>query len=268
MSELITVDGLNTVSISSTEEARQARDSLLVATATVVVVNNTEQATVAANVLKDLKALTRSVEASRVAVKAPILEQGKKIDALAKELTNRLELEGNRISQLLGGYQAEQNRIAEEAKRKAWEEEDRIRRYAAKAQAEAEAKAQAEADALALKEARARSESKAAEYAALAKVKEEQAAKAQAQRDYEAEQAIIATRLAAAAQAPVKQAGVSTRKEMRFEVTDITTLYEAAPYLVVLTPNAAAIKQALKGLTGSQKLPGVKHWEEAVTIVR
>lgn len=268
MSQIITIDGLNSVSISSTEEARQARDSLLITTAKVVAVANTEQANYAANVLKDVKAMTRSVEAARVAVKAPILEQGKQIDALAKELTVRLESEANRVSQLLGGYQAEQNRIAEEARKKAWAEEQRIRAEQAKAEAEAAAKAQAEADALALKASRARSESKALEYEAIAAAKAEQAKKEQEQRDYEAEQQVIANRLQAQSVVAPKPTGIATRKEIRFEVTDITALYESAPYLVSLTPNQAAIKSALKGLQPGQHLPGVKHWEEAITIVR
>jgi hypothetical protein len=49
---------------------------------------------------------------------------------------------------------------------------------------------------------------------------------------------------------------------------DIVALYEAAPYLVTLTPNNAALKSALKGLQKGQSLPGVKHWEEAAVTVR
>lgn len=45
-------------------------------------------------------------------------------------------------------------------------------------------------------------------------------------------------------------------------------LAKAAPYLVTMTENVAALKSALKGLQPGKNLPGVKHWTEAVTITR
>lgn len=243
---IITIDGTENVSISTTEEARAARNRLLEVAQTVTRVTNPQQATHAANVLKDMKALTRSVELARTSVKAPILEQGKRIDALAKELTAEIEEQSRLIAATLGHYQAEQQRIADEARRKAWEEQQRI---------EAEAKAQIEA--LALKEARARSDAKKDEHAARAELVQEAA-----------QQAIVEVRQQAIAKVAVKQEGIATRKVIKFEVENITALYEAAPYLVSLSPNTAAINQALKGLQKGQSLPGVKHWEEVSAIVR
>lgn len=243
---IITIDGTENVSISTTEEARAARDRLLTVGKTVGQVTNTEQATHAANVLKDIKALMRSVEVARTAVKAPILEQGKRIDALAKELTASLEPVASLIAMDLGNYQLEQQRIADEARRAAYAEQQRIER---------EARAQQEA--LALKEARARSEAKKDEYAAKAELVQEAAQQA----IVEVRQNVIATR-------PVKQEGIATRKVIKFEVENIAELYDAAPYLVSLTPNTAAINQALKGLQKGHRLPGIKHWEEVSAIVR
>ena len=265
---IIEIDGIDTVIISSTAEARDNRDRLIELASTVALVRDQPQAVVAANVLKEIKGMTRLIEAARTTVKAPVLEQGKKIDALAKELTFKLEAEATRIGMVLGTYQAEQERIAEQMRIRAWEEEQRILRAAQEAEEKAAAEARAVAAALALKESRARSESKAAEYAAQA---EAQALMADAEAEARlkrVEQEMLANRAQVLAKLAPKTEGIATRKEMKFEITDIVALYEAAPYLVTLTPNNAALKSALKGLQKGQALPGVKHWEEAAVTVR
>jgi hypothetical protein len=265
---IIEIDGIDTVSISSTAEARANRDRLIGLAGTVALVSDQTQANVAANVLKEIKGMTRLIEAARTTVKAPVLEQGKKIDALAKELTFKLEAEATRIGMVLGTYQAEQERIAEEIRRKAWEEEQRILRAAQEAEEKAAAEARAKAAALALKESRARSEAKAADYAAQAEAAQLMADAEAEARQKQVEQEMLANRVNALSKIAAKPEGIATRKEIRFEIMDIVALYEAAPYLVTLTPNNAALKSALKGLQKGQSLPGVKHWEEAAVTVR
>jgi hypothetical protein len=66
----------------------------------------------------------------------------------------------------------------------------------------------------------------------------------------------------------VKPAGIATRSEVKFEVTDIVALYEANAAFVLLSPNNAALKAALKQLPEGQTLPGVRHWREAAVTVR
>ena len=268
MNEAITISGMGDTAITATNEARQERDRLLTWAKTISTVNSTGTATVAADALKSIKTLTRMIEDGRTSAKGPVIELGRKIDALAKELCTSLETEATRISRQLGVWQAEQNRIAEEARQAAWREEQRIRDEANRAAKEAADKAAAIQAELERKQAKARTDAKAEDYAREAVGKNLLAEQEQERRDLATQQAIVETRVAAAAVAPPKLAGVATRTEIAFEITNIVALYEVAPYLVKMEPNVAALKAALKGLQPGQHLPGVKHWEEAKTHVR
>lgn len=234
--ELLVVSGMD-ASVSATDTAREVRDQLLAKARAGSVVKDAAGAGRAGELLKEIKAFTRQIEDARKEVKEPVLDLTRRIDGLAKELVGELEAEANRISRLVGAYQAEQNRLAEEARRKAWEEEQRIKEEANRRIAEAQQTAKTEADF------------------------ERKAEKIEAK----AVQQIVETRVAAAAAAPAKPAGLATRTEILFEVEDVQTLYKFSPSLVVLTPNAAAIKAILK--TGA-KLPGVRSWTESKTFVR
>src|SRR5690606_28356344 len=181
---------------SATAEAIAERDRLLVLARRGKTIADAASAQRAAEVLKAIKGFTRGIESARKDAKAPVLELGQRLDATAKELTADLEAEATRISRLVGEWQAEQNRIAEEARRKAWEEEQRIRREAeARERAEqerlaAEQRAREEAarkeqEELQARAARARSEKKRAELEAAAeavRLKAEQEAKEAEQR--------------------------------------------------------------------------------------
>lgn len=237
--ELLTISGLD-AAVSATATARETRDALLISARRGTAVTSADSAERAGTLLRQIKGFTRSIEDARKEVKEPVIEIGKRIDTLAKELTCELETEATRLSRLVGAWQAEQNRIAEEARRKAWEEEQRIKEEANRKIREAEEHSRTQASF------------------------EKKADKIEAA----AIQAIVETRVAAAAVAQPKPAGLATREEICFEVTDLTALYEAAPYLVSLHPNTAAIKSALKGLSGAQTLPGVRHWKEQKAIVR
>jgi hypothetical protein len=100
---------------------------------------------------------------------------------------------------------------------------------------------------------------------------EKAAAEAAKRSDAETDAAIEAvaeTRLVAFGAARTKVAGTALRMEVKFSIEDIYALYEAAPALVLLTPNNAAIKAQLKSLPANASLPGVKHWKEAKTTIR
>jgi hypothetical protein len=126
IAELISVDGNTDVHIATTNEARSERDSLLATSSTVIVVNNDSQAARASIVLKDIKAFTRLVEDARKSTKEPILEQGRKIDTIAKGLVEKLDYEADRIAKVLGLWQREQQRKADEATQTAWQKERAI----------------------------------------------------------------------------------------------------------------------------------------------
>jgi len=240
MDQLIIIDGLTSVSITSTAEARQTRESLLASSATVQEVTDKDGAEYAASMLKDIKAFTRLIDSTRVAVKAPVLDQGRRIDALAKELSTQLEIEASRISRLLGPYTVEQKRIAERVMHEAQMEGLRI-----------------------IQENRAKAEA----LAAATPDKTEQDV-AMDRLSAFTEQKLVEIRNTAYEKAPTKLAGTSTRTVIKFEVTAINVLHAAHPYLVVMTPNTSAINAILKSLPAGQELPGVYHWTENLVSVR
>jgi len=265
-SEFLTVAGLDAATISATEQARARRDELLRVAKGTATVTNAEQAKASAALLVMLKDFTHEIEGSRKEVKAPVIDLGKRIDALAQDLTFAVDAEAVRISKTLGAWQAEQNRLIEEQKRIAWQKEQEIRREMeekARAAEEALRKQQAELEA---KAARARTQ-EGRERAELEMQQAERRANEEAQRRTD-EAAAALVKAQSTITIAAKPEGIATRTEIQFEVEDIVALYEAAPYLVKLEPNTKAIKAALKQLRSDQRLPGIRHWKQAVSIVR
>lgn len=275
--------------ISAQAAALARRDELLTKARKGTAITSPEQATRAAAFLKDLATFTRTIEETRAAVKAPILEAGKKIDAVARTLTVDLEAEAKRIGGLLASFQAEQKRKEEEARRLAWQEQERIRLDAEKKVREAREKAEAEErerqrkareeqDKLRAAVDRARSEEGRAKREQELKEAQERAERERIEREdrerQEAEkrrqETAAASAKAASAVVPVakKIEGVAVGSEIKFEVTDIEALREAHPMFVLLSPNNAAIKAALKTMAEGKSLPGVRHWRKAKTVVR
>lgn len=275
--------------VTATGAALVLRDTLLERARKGTSITSPEQAQRAAAFLKELAHFTRTIEDTRAAVKAPILEAGKKIDAVARTLTVDIEAEAKRIGGLVATFQAEQKRKEEEARRKQWEEQERIRLDAEKKEREAREKADAEErerqrkareeqDKLRAAADRARSEEGRAKREQELKEAQERAERERIEREererQEAEKrrqdAAAASAKAASAVVPTarKIEGVAVGSEIKFEVTDIEALREAHPMFVLLSPNNAAIKAALKTMGEGKSLPGVRHWREAKTVVR
>lgn len=237
---MLTLTGIESGNITITEEASAKRDSLLVLAKSLPVVTNAQEAQTATDALREITSFTKLIEASRTEVKAPVLDLGKRIDNVAKNLTTELEAERVRISKAIGTWQAEQQRLLDKARREAAEEERRIAE-------EAEAKIRA---------AQESSKSEAAFDRKVEKIEDK------------AFQQVAEVRASVGAMVAEKPVGLATRNEVCFEVTDINELYEAAPAFVILSPNNAAIKAALKTLPEGKSLPGVRHWKEARSFVR
>lgn len=272
----IILAGAEGLSVNAAQQAMETRD-LLIANArrgnSITTAQSAERAT---GILSDIKAFKTYIETGRKAAKEPILAKGRAIDALAETLTADLIAEERRISGLLGAYNAEQKRLAEQAAREAAEKERAIREAADRAAAEAKAKLDAERAAADLKaqEAALMATSQAEAERALAEAEKEkqrlreQAIREQEARDEAERKAVLATKAQLAKAAPVVAAGTATRGEIVFEITDIVALYEAAPYLVKMEPNVAALKAALKQLPAGKHLPGVTHRIEMRASVR
>ena len=239
MSIALTITGLQSAEISIAAEARELRDKLLVEIREVTSVSDAFDADVAADVLKRATQLSRGIEADRSTVKAPVLALGKKIDALANEITAELDGEIGRVSRVLGAYQLAEKQKAEAAERLARDEARRI-------QAEAEQNARKAAQA-------APTDTEA--LAVASEIMDTAAAK------------IVETRKAIVSTVAPKAADTAVRVDVCFEVNDIVALYAARPELVNLEPNGTAIRAICKANPKLQ-LPGLRHWTEAKTNIR
>lgn len=235
MSTLLTVSGLQHAQLDLAPGATERRDQALAHAAMVTTIGDAFEADLAAGTLKEVTDLCREVEAARTAIKAPVLELGRKIDGIAKDFSSKLEAEKSRIGRVLGEFQAAERAKAEEARRAAEAEARRKAEEAAKAARAAEmATNQAEAD-------RAQQEA--------------------AKKEAEAQ----AAALAAAEARPVVPEGTTTRRNWKYEVTDLAALFKARPDLCVIEPNAAAIRAQIPH---NQNIPGLRIWTEAKTTTR
>lgn len=231
----ITVTGnLPAPQIAIVPAALEARRVALAAAADCKEVADVMSLEAAAAALTTLKGLSRSVEDSRKDVKAPVLEVGRTIDAVAKDYLAPLDAEAKRLSAMVGSYQEAQRRKAEKE-----------RQEAARVQAEAVAEMQRK------------------QAAAAAAGDEEAADKARA----EAAEKIADAQINLANAEGPKPEGIVTKTAWKFEVTDIEALFKARPELVVLEPNNAAIRAVVKASNG-KAIPGLRIWQEAGAIVR
>lgn len=295
----IIISGTELVTSSAAEEARKVRDELLAKAKALPLVVDAASAALATGTLRDLRDFYKLIEAGRETAKAPVLELGRRIDGFAAELRDAVQAEGERIGKVLGAWNLEQQKIAEEKRQEAIREERRIRQEAeAKERAEAarqealrqqalrevqrqkdeiaaaaEAKAsrartEAGAERARLEAARAAAAVEAAAH--LARIEAEHTAQlAQEARDAEEVRRVAETRQAAAlAVATAKPKGTATREDVEYEITDMEALHEAAPYLVKMTENVSALKSALRAMRRDQQLPGVNHWFVASTTTR
>lgn len=266
-----------TLEVSVRPDAVAARDEALSASQCITAIADELDEADASEVLKDLVRMERGVESTRTAIKAPLLDAGRKVDGIAREFSSPITSEVARLKGLLAKFDAaRRERIAaEEAKRQA--EARRIEQE--KAAAEAALKLQQEQAAAAAEKARQAAE---AEFMASDKAEQEKAAleAAQAQRQAAEEQAKAdkakadkakadAAQLQITVQqpekAPSKPKGIASRMVWKVEVTDIKALYAARPDLVTMEPKIAAIERVV---SAGVELPGVRAWKEAEVSVR
>lgn len=127
MKDLIVRDD-TMLAITFTQEANEMRWQALEVAGAVEAVTSagTQQSAVAAQA--ELQALLNQVEKARVAVKAPVLEFGKKIDGAAKTFRAELEAELLRISRAIGDFQTLEQAKTRAAEAAARLEQDRLER--------------------------------------------------------------------------------------------------------------------------------------------
>jgi len=233
MSSLILTPTMGDVQISVAAQVREERDLLLVEASLISSVEDRLDADDATQILRKLSDFARLIETQRKAAKEPVLELGRKIDALGKELAAKVDEEKGRISRLVGAFEAEERRKAEDERRRLEAEQIRLA-------AEAERK---------IREAAKQAKTEEQRDRAVDRVIEEAHAKT----------AAIQQQIASAQ--PRKAEGSKLTTVVLFEVTDIRALYAAHPELVVLEPNGTAIRSILKANPNLQ-VPGLRHWTE------
>lgn len=212
MNQSIIISGLDNTHLSSTDEARATRDALLAKARKGTTINSTDSAARAADLLKELSNFTRFIEECRANAKAPFLEYGRKVDALAKELVSDLTAESTRISRMLGTFQAEENMRAAEKMREAYEKEQQIKREAEEKERAAEAAVQAK-----IAEARRVAEEAMAKAREAARIEAEQLAAKALRARSEAGKAKAEAESAAAAERAAKEAQARQEAQAKLE---------------------------------------------------
>lgn len=217
----------------------------------------------AADELKAIKAKANTLEDQRTGITGPINQALKGINALFKGPADLLQLAERTLKTKMLGWQAEQDRIAAEARRKADEiaaaERARLAEEAAARQREADAQAAAAAKAAAAGD----------EQAAQIAQAEAQRAAAQAQAAAATAQMVVAP---VTVVAPVKTKGISTSTKVDFEVVNLHDLVKhvaAHPELIsLLAPDSVRLRAYVKGLGTACALPGVRVFEDKVLSAR
>lgn len=229
--------GIDKPSVIISPEAHEAkRVALSIAGACTEVTDINSQAA-ASQAQSALKNLIKQVEASHAEVKAPVLKIGREIDGVKNTFISELTAEERRLSLLVGAYQEAQ------MQRKRQAEEDARRK-------EQERLAQLKREEL----DRVKQETVGRTGTLLPDME------AMRQRAVDDVSAIRQTAANAAVAAPT---GSMTRKNWKFEVTDLNALFRAAPELCTIAPNNAAIRAVIKN---NQKIPGLRVWSETVSI--
>ncbi len=199
---------LITYKVEQPDEALFKQSSNLLVMAEGYIITTPEQALNAGEDLKEIKALKRQLEKKRTAITGPINTALKEINALFKPAKKWLTMAEVMMKGKLKTYISEQERIAQEAQRKA-DEKARKRREKLEAKAAA---ARAEEEAARAAIAKAESDEARAAAAALAEKQAKKAAKLE-------EKAEIVQAPVISTTAP-KLEGIHTRVTWRAEVTN------------------------------------------------
>ena len=262
MSSLI-IFGADQLAVGISEPAKEAKESALWAAEMVQSVRTPEDAERASEALQLLANLKSTTEKSRVEVKAPVLEIGRRIDSVAADYVAEVVWEIDRIKRLVGDYTAAQKAAAAaaEAERQKAIEEDRRKVLAIqKANEEAEAAA-AKAAAEAAKAPQSAPDKAGGVDAVSAVPAPPPAAVFFPQ--------ALPPPPAALFMAPIKPAstpGIKSREVWRYEVVSLETLHAQHAGLTRIEPVASEINAAIAA--GNRNIPGVRIWKDDEVVVR
>lgn len=236
MNELIKLQGEG-FEILATPEAEELKLSLLNKADTICIVDSKETESAARSVLTDLAGFRKALEATRKAVKEPVLQLGRKIDSIAEQFGSAVATQEHRIKSIIGAYAM----IVERERQRLEAEAEAARLEAIKREREAEA----------------------------ARIKAEQTktslAEAKVERlEIKADQAKAASFQAALQAEEIKVKGASMVWD--FEVTDIHALYEYDQGCVSMEPKRREVLELIK-FCESRKIdpatiPGIRAFKK------
>lgn len=210
--------GQPTLTLTDTAE-RRIREANAEASK-VLIVSDDSTRDAAIDALQLVSKVVSDMESSRASIKRPVIDIGKMIDEVVKDSLAPLKFAKDRLSKLVGEYEAKVRAKAAEVARREKEERDRIAREAVTKQLSAKT---AEEHAQAAKEATSAT--------------------------------IQSHERAIEAQSTAKE-GTRVVQDWEFDVTNIEALFRAFPGAVELKPRKSEIKKLLKEHDGV--LPGVE----------
>lgn len=258
--DMIVVSGAGNVVVEVDGLAKERRDAVVANARAMLGLGDVVDRDLAVERLRELKAIEAATEKSRKEVKAPVLDLGKKVDAVAAMFVVPVRQEIQRLSMLITGWEAEQRRKAAEIERQRQEEARRV---------EAE-RLRLEAEARRLEEEKRKAAAAAAEPSMeelIAARRRERELEAERQRlDEEQRKKSAELQIQAAVADPGKAEGVQYREVWEFEVEDVVALWRARPDLVEMKAKRSEVIAALKETGGN--LPGVKAKKEMKMAVR
>ena len=225
--QIVITPDIDSTEITILESSIVSRDSLIQRANEISKITDSREADNAALVLKDITTMLKKTEEARTTTKKPVLELGKKIDAVAKEFSAPLQEAKNRCSELIVAYNLE-------VERKRKEEEERIR----KEQEEAQRK---------LQEAKEKSENNPNSFEAFISGRDEVK---------EAEKAVEKASQLTPTLLPKKASGTSTYIVKSFEITNEQELLKSHPEL--FSPDEKKIRAFIKLIPDNAIIPGLK----------
>jgi hypothetical protein len=219
---------------------------------------NNEQLQSAADKRNEIKGYQKKWEDMRTDLKAPILEAGRKIDALFKPAQEKMTAAVNLLNKLCVDYTEEQNRIRAEAQRKA---DEIARKERERLDAEA-------------RKAREIAQAKADELARHARDAEE-AGRAEEAKKLQAKAESIVDRAEAEADTLEMRASIVTAPTIRHEEPKakglaMKTLWYAKVVNADIVPNEykvvneKALDDIAKATKGAIKIPGVEFYSKSI----
>lgn len=266
---LLNVQSTAGVAVEFVPEAYPKRDNAVAAAAGIISIVDPVEQSAAVTTLRLLKSISKEVEASRKAAKAPVLDLGKRVDGIAEKFIAPVAEQESRLTKLLNDFEVEQQRLRDEEARKAQAAADRVAAEERKNAEELRAqRAEAERQLAAAREAAANAETKE-ELAASRKAVEEATRRVvdlggriEAREDA----AIVAQSFPAAPVKPTAPTGFVAQRPWTFEVLDLKAFAAAHPDLVEITVRRSAVLDLIRG--GCRQLAHTRIFQDTRVSVR